>query len=124
MIKKNLHIITILVITFFVILMFYIIKNKPEKEEAILKPIGEIPNTMRPAIMLDGSLYYTTGRTIDKKKLDLNSVSQVKSVVAGTKYPEKNEEINLPFENAKYMRVGDDVAVEIDGAWILFKKDE
>lgn len=115
--KKYRFLIFILAILFLVILVIRVINHNQTKEEAK-------PNTMRPAIMLDGSLYYTTGRTIDKKKLDLNSVSQVKSVVAGTKYPEKNEEINLPFEDAKYVRVGDDVAVEIDGAWILFKKDE
>ncbi len=98
-------------------------KNE-EKSSEIVEPEPEVPNTMRPAIMIDGELYYVTLEKIKKSNIDLDSVSYVESVVDGTMYPKKDGEINFPCENAPYIREEDGVVIKINDSWILFKKDE
>lgn len=125
--RKSRYIILLLGIVFLVIYgICNTMKDIPKNEQSSKSKKSEIqrPNTMKPAIMLDESLYYTTGHKFDKRNIDFNSVSYVKSVVTGTKYPENNGEINFPCENAAYIRVADGVVIKIDDDWILFKKDE
>lgn len=89
-------------------------------------PIAETPNTMHPAIVVDGDLYYTTGLEIPIEPGE-EVIQEITRVVDPKELPKEEGEINFPVEDAKYAKIIDGeeyVVVLISNEWVRFEKRE
>ena len=70
----------------------------------------------RPAIMVDGQLYWSTGEIL--------SAVEESAPLGTTTYtdglPDQDGETNFAREGTLYIRTEEGVAVQMDGAWVLF----
>ena len=88
-------------------------------------PTAEVPNTMRPSIVVDGELFSTTGNSSPIEP-DESVIKTVISVISGTEMPLNEGEINFPQPGTKYAKIqGNEeyVVVMIDLEWIQFDKN-
>lgn len=87
--------------------------------------IPDVPNTMRPSIVVDGELFSTTGNSSPIEP-DESVIKTVISVISGTEMPLNEGEINFPQPGTKYAKIqGNEeyVVVMIDLEWIRFDKN-
>ena len=87
--------------------------------------IPEVPNTMRPSIVVDGELFSTTGNCSPIEP-DESAIKTFISVISGTEMPLNEGEINFPQPGTKYAKIqGNEeyVVVMIDLEWIRFDKN-
>jgi len=90
------------------------------------EPVPEMPNTMHPAIVVDGELYYTTGVEIPIEPGD-EVIQEITRVVDSKGLPKEEGEINFPVEDAMYAKIIDGeeyVVVLINNEWVRFEKRE
>jgi len=90
------------------------------------EPVSETPNTMHPAIVVEGELYYTTGREIPIEPAE-EAIKKVTGVADHRELPKKEGEINFPMEDTVYAKISDGneyVMVLIDAEWVRFEKRE
>lgn len=96
-------------------------------------PVPETPNTtpqviewdMHPAIMVDGELFFSTGKLLPIE-VDESVIKTVSSVTSSHKLPLKEGEINFPLPDAKYAKIYDEtvyVVVMADLEWERFVKE-
>lgn len=92
-------------------------KEVPENQEG--------PWDRRPAIMVDGELYLSTGEIV-QVELDPDTAKTVTKVVPSSTLPTKEGEINFPMPEARYAKRGEDalyVAVLVGSEWEKFEKE-
>lgn len=90
------------------------------------EPVPETPNTMQPAIVVDGELYYTTGIEIPIEPGE-EVIQEITRVVDLKELPKEEGEINFPLEDAVYAKINDGeeyVVVLINNEWVRFEKRE
>lgn len=90
------------------------------------EPAPETPNTMQPAIFVEGELYYTTGMEMPIEPAE-EAIKKVTGVTDHRELPKKEGEINFPVEDAVYARISDGkeyVVVLIESEWVRFEKRE
>lgn len=83
------------------------------------------PWDRRPAIMVDGEIYLSTGE-LRLVELDPGVVKDVTNVVSSSQLPAKEGEINFPMPEAKYAKINDGseyVVVLVDLEWEKFEKE-
>lgn len=85
---------------------------------------AETPNAQRPAVYVDGMLYYSTGYEAPKEELSIEVLGYISSVLSLSELPAKEGEANIPFEGAPYTSCGEGIAVKMDEVWILFVPTE
>jgi len=95
--------------------------------EANLNIRSADPNALALAIMIDDTLFTSTGEiiTLDIKESDITG--NIISIVPVTEYPAENGQTNVDFlKDAQYARHGDGIAVrwEREGRWLLFSRFE
>lgn len=86
--------------------------------------IIETPNTIPPSIMVDGEIYYSTGKESPIEP-DESIIMNATSVIKGVELPSKDGEINFPKPDAKYAKINDYeeyVVVLMDLEWVRFEK--
>lgn len=69
-----------------------------------------------PAIMVDGQLYWSTGEILSavEESVPLDTTTYTDGL------PDQDGEANFAREGALYSRTEEGVAVQLDGAWVLF----
>lgn len=83
------------------------------------------PWDRRPAILVDGELYLSTGEVL-LVELDPDAAKIVTKVVQSSNLPTKEGEINFPMPEAKYVKVMEDsayVAVLVGQKWEKFVRE-
>lgn len=116
--------ITLITIILIIIVSITVGCNATKESPAEINTEAETPNTMPPSIMVDGELYYSTGKEtpID---LDENGIKAVALVIESTKLPSGDGEINFPYPDAKYAKINDSeeyVVVLMNHEWVRFEK--
>lgn len=90
------------------------------------EPASEIPNTMHPAIVVEGVLFYTTGMEMPVEPAE-EAIRKVTGIADHRELPKKEGEINFPAEDTVYAKINDReeyVVVLIDSEWVKFEKRE
>lgn len=89
-------------------------------------PVAKTPNTMHPAIVVEGVLYYTTGKEIPIEPAE-EVIQKVTGFVDHKELPKKEGEINFLREDTIYAKINDGeeyVVVLINNEWVRFEKRE
>lgn len=73
-----------------------------------------------PAIMVDGQLYWSSGQVLPGE-MDESAILGTTTYTDGT--PEQDGQANFAREGTRYTRTDGGIAVEMDGAWVLFTPD-
>lgn len=97
-------------------------KDNPKPPEDLYPAV---PYDMHPAIMVDGELYFSTGKIL-AVEVDDSAIHTVSSVTSPSKLPTKDGEINFPFPDAKYAVITDEkvyVVVMVDLEWERFVRE-
>lgn len=85
------------------------------------------PNTMRPAVMYAGRLYYSTGKTTAAVPVENAYLGTVKSTVDGTQLPTRDGEANFDCLGTSFAEINDGVdqaiLVLIRDEWVLFQAE-
>lgn len=79
-----------------------------------------IDNTCPYSVMIDDSIYYSTGTQPDNIK-DVKIIGKIISVIPENQMPSKNEEANIGTVDAPYGKYDDGIVVLINDEWILFE---
>lgn len=83
--------------------------------------IPDAPNAMFPAIMVDGTLYRTTGKAIPAE-VDASAIAgEIRSVVPLTQLPTQEGEANFGQVGDPYAVTSDGLLVILGNEWVLFE---
>ena len=84
-------------------------------------PLSSRQVTWVPALKVDGTLYVSTGNPIQADISNAEIAGRTKTYTENL--PRRNGQSNIPSENGlAYAPWEDGLAVEVDGAWLFFKK--
>ncbi len=83
------------------------------------------PNTLPPTLMVDNTLYTSTGKILVAEPAPEAIVGTIESVVHGSSFPTENGQANFPAEGAEYVYINDSVhkgiLVSINNEWTYFE---
>ena len=85
---------------------------------------ADTPDALVPALMVNGTLYRTTGTQLPVEPDDSAIVGYVSSVVPLSQWPETEGQANFGEPDAPYALIEDSLIVLMDGEWTLFEKIE
>lgn len=74
----------------------------------------------RPAIMVDGQLYWSTGQVLSGQE-DASAILGTTTYTDGL--PDQDGQANFDQDGTLYARTADGIAVQMDGEWVLFTAD-
>lgn len=75
----------------------------------------------RPMVMIDGKLYYDTGKETSESIASSAIKGKISSEVAVSEIPIQNDESNFDCVGADYAMYNDGVALKLDNRWFLFE---
>lgn len=87
----------------------------------IQKEDATTPNACSPAIMVGGTIYYSTGKEMPVEIDDSAILGKVTSTVNIDKIPTENGQTNIPFLNAPYAEYEDGLVLLMDEEWVFFE---
>lgn len=82
---------------------------------------ADTPDALVPALMVNGTLYRSTGTQLPVEPDDSAIVGHVSSVVPLSQWPETEGQANFGEPDAPYALIEDGLIVLIDGEWTLFE---
>ncbi len=82
---------------------------------------ADTPNALVPALMVNGTLYRTTGTQLPVEPDDSAILGYVSSVVPLSQWPETEGQANFGGPDAPYALTEDGLIVLTDGEWTLFE---
>ncbi len=91
------------------------------KEESV----PSTPNTNPPTLMVEDTLYTSTGKILVAEPAPEAIIGTIESVVPGSQFPTENGQANFPCEGAEYAFISDGVhegiLVSINNEWTYFE---
>ena len=77
---------------------------------------------MPPAIMVNDVLYYmSAGKALSIEVDESGYLGEITSVVSISGLPTENNQANIPFEGAPYIKYQEGLALLMDDEWRLFE---
>ena len=80
---------------------------------------GTTPNTQIPALMVNDTIYYFSGKAITSPPED-SVFDEITSIVSLTELPVCNNQANFGELNSPYYVIDSGVVIWFGGKWILF----
>ena len=84
----------------------------------------QTPNTMPPSVMIDGTLYQTTGKQMPGEVDPSAIAGAIDETVSPSTLPEENGQSNFGEAGMKYAFTQDGLVVLTDNEWTLFEPQE
>ncbi len=84
-------------------------------------PDPATPNAQPPSIMVNNTLYFSTGIAKSIEIDEAEYLGRISSVVNISQLPTENGQANIPFENAPYAEHEECLVVLMGKEWILFE---
>lgn len=85
------------------------------------KDTPDTPNAKPPAIMVNSTIYYSTGKEIVIEIDESEFLGHISSVISIAKLPSEDGQANIPYEGAPYAKYQEGIVVLMDDVWIFFE---
>lgn len=102
---------------------YYLYKTRESELISFSKDdLASAPNSGPPAIMINDTLYYSTGTHISVDIDESEFIDRITSTVSISQMPTENGQANIPFENSPYAKYENGIILLMDNQWILFEE--